>query len=96
MYNATDPEIVAAAIAEGSVILTLDADFHSLVALSGLTVPSVVRLRREGCRADEVVRILSPVLARYELQLKYGSLVSVNDYRATSRTLPIGATSNSA
>lgn len=56
MQKAEDEEILSLAREQGSVVITLDADFHALIAVRGLTTPSVVRLRRQGCRAETVVK----------------------------------------
>ena len=93
MQRAEDHEILAKAAADGCVIVTLDADFHALVAVQGLTGPSVIRLRKEGCRAAQVVLLIKEVLVENQLHLASGCLVSVNGRRATFRMLPIGRTS---
>jgi predicted nuclease of predicted toxin-antitoxin system len=49
MEMAKDEEILALAIGTGSLAISLDADFHALVAVRGWRKPSVIRLRREGC-----------------------------------------------
>jgi predicted nuclease of predicted toxin-antitoxin system len=49
--DASDAVILDYAREEGRVIVTLDADFHTLLALTGATFPSVVRVRIEGLRA---------------------------------------------
>jgi predicted nuclease of predicted toxin-antitoxin system len=72
------------------VVITLDADFHALVAVRGLSSPSVVRLRLEGCRAEAVVEILQPVLDRYRADLENGTLISVKEHRVTCHRLPVG------
>lgn len=41
--------------------MTLDADFHVLLALSGANSPSVVRIRIEGQRAEELASLLVSV-----------------------------------
>lgn len=89
MFNATDEAIAKLAADEGLVVITLDADFHALVAVRKLCFPSIIRLRREGCRAEDVVRILQPVLFRYESQLRQGCLISVKEKQTTIRILPI-------
>ena len=89
MHKATDEAIAYLAASEGFVVITLDADFHALVAVRGLCFPSIIRLRREGCRAEDVVSILQPVLFRYEAQLRMGCLISVKDRQTRIRRLPI-------
>jgi predicted nuclease of predicted toxin-antitoxin system len=48
LATATDSEILDVGRQEGMVVVTLDADFHALLALSGVTGPSVIRIRIEG------------------------------------------------
>ena len=50
MATAEDWEILARAHQEQRIVVTLDADFHTLLALSGAKSPSVIRLRIEGLR----------------------------------------------
>src|SRR5882724_2537069 len=51
MSRAADQEILAWAVSENATVVTLDADFHTILAVSGATAPSVIRLRRQGLRA---------------------------------------------
>ncbi len=48
MAAAKDSEILEAGIKSDSVIVTLDADFHALLAKSNAIKPSVIRVRIEG------------------------------------------------
>jgi predicted nuclease of predicted toxin-antitoxin system len=90
MKQADDEEILAFARENGWVIVTLDADFHAVLAVRGLSSPSVVRLRREGCRAETAFEILVPVLARFRLELAKGAKISIKDHRVTCHKLPVG------
>ncbi|MCX6599699.1 MAG: DUF5615 family PIN-like protein [Acidobacteria bacterium] len=87
---ASDEEILALAAATDSVVITLDADFHALIAVRGLRRPSVIRIRREGCKAELVAAIVESVVDRFAGELSRGCLVSVNERRATCHLLPIG------
>jgi len=91
MQTAEDEDILAVASDRGCVVITLDADFHALVAVRGLSAPSVIRLRREGCRAEGVVAILGPILERYGKDLEMGTLISVKERRVTRHLLPVGS-----
>lgn len=90
MQKAEDEEILSFARDHRYVVITLDADFHALVAVRGLITPSVVRLRREGCRAETAVEILVPVLERYGVDLQVGALISVKEHRVNCHRLPVG------
>jgi predicted nuclease of predicted toxin-antitoxin system len=90
MQKASDEEILAFASDGNWCLITLDADFHQLVAVRGLARPSVVRLRREGCRAEMVVRLVRDVLLRYREQILSGCLISVKEKRVTCHALPVG------
>jgi predicted nuclease of predicted toxin-antitoxin system len=48
LATARDAKIIDFARQRGWIVATLDADFHALLALSGATGPSVVRIRIEG------------------------------------------------
>jgi predicted nuclease of predicted toxin-antitoxin system len=45
MASATDAEILDLARQQQAVVITLDSDFHQMLAASGATSPSVVRLK---------------------------------------------------
>ncbi len=69
--------------------MTLDADFHALLALSGATGPSVVRIRIEGQRAQGLATLLVNVLKVCEDDLAQGAMISVTENGARIRKLPL-------
>jgi predicted nuclease of predicted toxin-antitoxin system len=71
------------------VVVTPDADFHTLLALSGATSPSVIRIRIEGLRGEELANLLHTVLARCAIDLEQGSAVTVQEGRIRIRHLPL-------
>jgi hypothetical protein len=72
-----------------SVVVTLDADFHTILAVSGARGPSVIRLRMEGLRAPEVVGLIQKVFVEFGTDLKRGSLVTVKAHKITCHRPPI-------
>jgi predicted nuclease of predicted toxin-antitoxin system len=90
MQKAEDEDSLSFAREHGCVVVTLDADFHALVALRALLGPSVIRIRREGCRAQTVVRLLEGVLRTNRADLAEGALISVKEHRTTCHRLPVG------
>lgn len=89
MARATDEEILAKARMLGAVLVTLDADFHSLLALSGAKTPSVVRLRVQGKGASELASLMISILAVVENDLVQGAVVTANEAHLRMRRLPI-------
>ena len=91
MWNAADDEILAWALAKSAIVVTLDADFHAILAVSGASGPSVMRVRMQGLGAQKVVELVQQVLARFGPDLKRGSLVTVKARKTTCHKLPIGS-----
>jgi predicted nuclease of predicted toxin-antitoxin system len=90
MANSDDDEILAKARERQEIIVTLDADFHAILAVSGASGPSVVRIRIEGLHATDIVRIIRGVFARFGADLKDGALVTVKARKIRCHKLPIG------
>lgn len=89
MAEAEDEEILRKAASEDRVIVTLDADFHTLLALSHAAKPSVVRIRIQGLRAESLSKLLQNVLKQCQSDLDRGAMVSVLEYRIRVRRLPV-------
>ena len=90
MSKAADEEILAFSLGRNAVVVTLDADFHAILAVSGAQGPSVIRIRLQGLGAPKVVEVVRKVLASFEEELKRGSLITVKALKTTCHRLPIG------
>jgi len=90
MARAADDAILDEARQRDAVVVTLDADFHQSLAASGVTSPSVVRIRMEGLKGDRLAAILVQVVASASAELAAGAAVSVTPGRIRVRKLPIG------
>jgi predicted nuclease of predicted toxin-antitoxin system len=90
MATATDDVILLAARQRQAVVITLDADFHRLLAASRAVSPSVVRIRIEGLRGDQLATILAQVTRAARAELEAGAVASLTPNRIRVRMLPIG------
>ena len=89
MSQAEDVAIIEVARQEGRVVVTLDADFHALLAVSGAQGPSVLRIRMEGLKADRVASLIEQVFAVAGNALALGAMVTVLDGKIRIKHLPI-------
>lgn len=87
--TAEDAEIILRAREEMRIVVTLDADFHALLALSGASAPSVIRIRIEGLKADAITRLLRKILTEWTEELETGALLTVLPGRIRLHRLPI-------
>ncbi len=90
MATATDIEILAAARDREAIVGSLDSDFHALLARSGASGPSVIRIRIEGLQGQAVSELLLQVLSVIKHELEAGAVASVTHERVRVRALPIG------
>jgi predicted nuclease of predicted toxin-antitoxin system len=89
LSTASDDQILAYARANARVVCTLDADFHALLAVSGASGPSVVRLRQQGLRGADVASLLRRVWNEIQATIEAGAAVTVTDRAIRLRRLPI-------
>jgi predicted nuclease of predicted toxin-antitoxin system len=90
MWAAADGDILRWAAEQDAVVVTLDADFHAILAVSAANRPSVVRIRMQGLDATAVVEVILSVLMSFGTDLEHGSLVTVKARKMTCHKLPIG------
>mgnify|MGYP003621764705 CR=1 FL=1 len=89
LATADDPTLIRFGQQQERVIVTLDSDFHALLALSGASKPSVIRLRIEGLLAEPLVSLLQAILTERGDELDRGALMTVQPRRIRIRYLPI-------
>ncbi|MGB7201079.1 MAG: DUF5615 family PIN-like protein [Pyrinomonadaceae bacterium] len=89
LAEAEDAEIIHKAALEDRIVVTLDADFHALLALSQAKKPSVIRIRVDGLRADDFSLLVQYVLDHCQTDLESGSMISVNQFQIRVRRLPV-------
>ena len=90
MSAASDSKICEFARGKSAVVVTLDADFHAILAVSGAANPSVIRIRIEGLRGTEIAECARAACVQFESELTSGVLVTVKARKTTCHRLPIG------
>lgn len=86
---AEDADILQRAREEERVVVTLDADFHTLLALNQATSPSVIRIRIQRLRAQELTELLLNAISECEEELQQGAAVTIEPSRIRIRRLPL-------
>lgn len=89
MATAKDEVILAEGETRGAIVVTLDSDFHALLALSNASSPSVIRIRTQGLKGEGVAEVIQQVVVAVEADLMAGVAVTVNDRRLATRRLPL-------
>lgn len=89
LATADDTTLIELARQQDRVVVTLDADFHAILALSGADKPSIVSIRIEGLRAQPLAGLLRALLVERSVELEQGALLTVQPKRVRIRYLPI-------
>ena len=88
---ASDVTILSIARDRESIVITLDSDFHALLANSGAPSPSVIRIRLQGLKGEDVANIIAEVMRSIEEDLIAGAVATVTGRRLAVRRLPLKA-----
>lgn len=84
-----DQAILLMAADEGRTVVTLDADFSALLALSGASRPSVIHIRREGLDYLLAAELIARVTDVLREDLEVGCIASVSERGVRVHRLPI-------
>lgn len=89
LATASDEAILEEGRNRDAIVVTLDSDFHVLLALSNASSPSVIRIRMQGLKGDDTARIIRQVVEAAESDLVAGAAITVTDRRLALRRLPL-------
>lgn len=81
--------LVDLALAQDRILVTLDADFHAILAARRAKAPSIIRLRIQTLRHEEAAEIISHIIERFGRELQDGAVISANRIKARVRRLPL-------
>jgi predicted nuclease of predicted toxin-antitoxin system len=91
LSRSSDTEIVEYARKGERVIITLDSDFHTILALANAPDPSVIRIRLEGLKGPDLAALIKRIWSRIEPEIKKGAMVSVTHSGIKIRSIPLFA-----
>jgi predicted nuclease of predicted toxin-antitoxin system len=91
LATADDRDILIWCRENARILITLDADCHALLALSGATAPSVIRIRLEGLRDQAMANLIGHIVDVTADDLAQGSAVTVNATSIRVHRLPLTA-----
>jgi len=86
---ASDETILEEGRIRTAIVVTLDSDFHALLAISNASSPSVIRINMRGLKGDSVARLIHQVVEAMQTDLVAGSAISVTERRIGLRRLPL-------
>ena len=89
LATAEDSTILKRARVENLVVVTLDSDFHTELVLSGAQKPSVIRIRIEGLRGEDIAALVAEAIHTCEEDLESGALISITSSGIRVRHIPI-------
>ena len=89
LASAPDSQILAVARSEQRVCVTLDHDFHSILAETAATTPSVILFRMQQTDYAETGQLIDRVLRDFNQQLERGAAVTATRRGIRLRSLPL-------
>ena len=89
MAEALDSDIICHAVNEDRIIVTLDADFHAILALAGSSKPSVIRIREEGLKGQQMATLILQIGRQFRAELLSGCVMTFIGGKIRHRALPL-------
>ncbi|MFN0147630.1 MAG: DUF5615 family PIN-like protein [Dehalococcoidia bacterium] len=89
LARAPDELVMVHAVETGACIVTLDGDFHQMLALTGAAAPSVIRIRERPLNRFLARDVIMEVTSRFEAELASGAAITVHRGITRVRLLPL-------
>ncbi len=89
LCRATDRQILEYARIEERMIITLDSDFHTILATENASSPSVIRVRQEGLNGPEFAKLFINIFPKIHDALINGAMVTVTENSIRIRKIPL-------
>ena len=89
LSRAADIDLLTLASEEGYTVVTLDADFHALLAISGSSQPSVIRIREEGLKGEDLAMMIEQIFLVAGDAIASGAMVTATRQNVRIKRLPI-------
>ena len=87
--KAADDAILRRARVEGRVVVTIDADYHALLALGSHLLPSVIRFRIQDLDEAEAAERIVQLIEEVGPELQRGVAISATRETTRVRRLPL-------
>ena len=87
--RAKDHVIMQCARENGYVVFTHDLDFGAMLAATGASSPSVIKIRIQDVSPQSLASRFFTTIEQFESQLAQGALVIVDTRKNRVRTLPL-------
>jgi predicted nuclease of predicted toxin-antitoxin system len=87
--NAPDSEIMQWAKQNNTVVLTQDLDFTKLLFQTQAALPSVIQLRLDDVRPQNVGEDVLAILNQHKDDLQRGALITIKGHKSRLRLLPL-------
>ena len=89
LSHATDQQLLEYARKEDRIIITLDSDFHTILATENASSPSVIRVRQERLKSPEFAKLITNIFPKIHDDLINGAMVTVTEDSIRIRRIPL-------
>ena len=89
LASEADEKVLEFGDRESRTCVTLDRDFHRILALTGASARSAIRIRAEGLRHNEAAELISRILAQLGSRLESPLAVTATRTSLRIRRLPL-------
>mgnify|MGYP006303808765 CR=1 FL=1 len=89
LSKAKDTDLIKYAHENNRIIITLDSDFHTFLAVTNAESPSVIRIRIEGLKGPDIARLIRQIWPKIELSVNQGAMVTITEKSIRIRSLPL-------